>query len=51
VDDLEIEHEDVVMKLFVQTLEGDAHAWYKSLQAGSIDGWDLFQKKFIEDGR
>jgi hypothetical protein len=24
VDDLEVEHEDVVMKMFVQTLEGDA---------------------------
>jgi hypothetical protein len=31
VDDLEVEHEDIVMKMLVQTLEGDAQTWYKTL--------------------
>jgi hypothetical protein len=48
VDDLEIEHEDVVMKMFMQTLEGDTRAWYKALPVGSINGWDSFQRKFTE---
>jgi hypothetical protein len=48
VDNMEIEHEDVVMKMFLQTLEGDAQAWYKALQEGSINGWDSFQTKFTE---
>jgi hypothetical protein len=48
VDDLEVEYEDVVMKMFVQTLEGDARTWYKSLPVASIDGWDSFKCKFTE---
>jgi hypothetical protein len=48
VDDFDVEHEDVVMRMFVSTLEGEARAWYKSLPDASIDGWDSFQEKFIE---
>jgi hypothetical protein len=48
VDDLEIEHEDVVMKMFMQTLEGDVEHDTNLSKQGSIDGWDSFQKKFIE---
>jgi len=36
------------MKMFVKTLERDARAWYKALQAGSINGWDSFQTKFTD---
>ena len=43
-----VEHEDVVMRMFVSTLEGEAQAWYKSLSDASIDGWDSFQWKFME---
>jgi hypothetical protein len=50
VIDLEIEHEDVVMKMFVQTLEGDARAWYKALQlAPSMDGI-LSKQSSLKDG-
>lgn len=28
-DDMLIEHEDMAMKMFVSTLEGEARAWYK----------------------
>jgi hypothetical protein len=48
VDDFDVEHEDVVMRMFVSTLEGEARTWYKSLPDASIDGWDSFQEKFIE---
>jgi hypothetical protein len=43
-----VEHEDVVMRMFVSTLEWEARAWYKSLPDASIDGWDSFQEKFTE---
>jgi hypothetical protein len=42
VEDCEVEHEDVVMRMFVQTLEGNTRTWYKSLPGVSIDGWDSF---------
>jgi hypothetical protein len=48
LDDFEVEHEDVAMRMFVSTLEGEARTWYKSLPDASIDGWDSFQAKFIE---
>jgi hypothetical protein len=48
VDDFDMEREDVVMRMFVQTLEGDAQEWCKSLPIGSIDEWDVFQDKFME---
>eukprot|EP01018_Ginkgo_biloba_P005995 Gb_06784 [translate_table: standard] len=47
VENMEIEYEDVVMKMFVQTLEGEARAWYKSLGAGSVTGWEVFKIQFI----
>jgi hypothetical protein len=48
VGDFDVEHEDVVMRMFVSTLEGEVRAWYKSLPDASIDEWDSFQKKFTE---
>ena len=38
VDDFDVENEDVVMRMFVSTLEGEALAWYKFLPDASIDG-------------
>ena len=37
VDELEVKYQDVVMKMFVQILKGDAQTWYKSLP--NIRGW------------
>jgi hypothetical protein len=48
LDDFEVEHEDVAMRMFVLTLEGEAQTWYKFLPDASIDGWDSFQAKFFE---
>jgi hypothetical protein len=46
--DFNVEHENVVMKMFVSNLEWEARAWYKSLPNASIDGWVSFQDKFTE---
>jgi hypothetical protein len=48
LDDFEMEHEDVAMRMFVSTLEGEARTWYKSLPNASIDGRDSFQEKFTK---
>jgi hypothetical protein len=48
VGDFDVEHEDVMMRMFVSTLEGEARSWHKSLPDASIDGWDSFQDKFTK---
>jgi hypothetical protein len=48
LDDFEVEHKDVVMRMFVSTLEGEAQTWYGSLPDVSIDGWDSFQDNFTK---
>jgi hypothetical protein len=47
-DDEGVEHEDVAMKMFVLTLEGEACSWYKSLQDNTIVGLTPFFDKFLE---
>ena len=48
LDDFEVEHEDVAMRMFVSTLEGEARTWYESIPDVSIDGWDSFQDNFTK---
>jgi hypothetical protein len=48
VGDFDVEHEDVVMMMFVSALEGKARAWYKYLPDTSIDGLNYFQEKFTK---
>ena len=40
------EHEDVVCRLFPQTLKGGATPWYFALPANSITDWDTFERIF-----
>jgi hypothetical protein len=39
VDDFEIVHDDVTMRLFSKYLFGDATVWFKGLEADSIGSW------------
>ena len=39
---LNVEHEDVVCRLFPHTFEAKASAWYFGLQADSITYWNNF---------
>jgi hypothetical protein len=50
VDDLELGYENVVMKTFVQTLEGDTRMWYKFVHTASIDGWDTLDANSQKNG-
>ena len=43
---LEIQHEDIHMKLFVYFLQGDAHIWYHSLELSSVSSLEEFHATF-----
>ena len=43
---LEVEHEDVVCRIFPHTLKGKTSSWYFGLQANSITDWDTFERMF-----
>ena len=44
---LDVEHEDVVCRIFPYTFEGKASTWYFSLTAGSITSWKEFDLAFM----
>ena len=41
-------HEDVVCRVFPYSFEGHASTWYFSLDSGTINSWDEFEKLFLE---
>jgi hypothetical protein len=43
---LDVYHEDVLMKMFVFSLEGDAREWYRSLPPSSISSLNEFHRVF-----
>ena len=48
LNDYEVEHEDVVMKLFVHSLTEDARDWFRRLPDDSITSWSDLEKLFKE---
>ena len=44
----EVDYEDVKMRLFAQSLSGEAKKWYKDLPAGSIKKFAAFQTTFLD---
>jgi hypothetical protein len=45
---MNVEHEDVVCRLFPYTFEGKSSTWYFSLRQGSITRWNAFETAFTE---
>lgn len=43
---MNIEHEDVWMRIFSQSLEGEAKKWFRSLPIGSIHNIEGLDKTF-----
>jgi hypothetical protein len=43
-----VEHEDVVCKLFPYTFEGNASTWYFAQQPRTITSWEKFESIFLE---
>jgi hypothetical protein len=48
MDLLDLQHEDVCMKMFMHSLYGDAHQWYFSLPPSSISSLKDFHRVFNE---
>ena len=48
MDQLDFYHEDVLMKMFMHSLDGDAHQWYFSLPHSSISSLKEFHSTFKE---
>jgi hypothetical protein len=46
-DNLNIENEDVWMRVFVQSLDGEARKWFKGLTLGSIVGIEALDDVFL----
>jgi hypothetical protein len=46
-DNQNIEHEDVWMRVFVQSLDGEAQNWFRGLHAGSINGIESLDESFL----
>jgi hypothetical protein len=45
---MNVEHEDVVCKIFPYTFENSASTWYFNFPVGSITSWTKFQKDFLD---
>jgi hypothetical protein len=46
MDQLDIHHEDVLLKMFMYSLEGEARQWYRSLHVSSISSLNDFHAAF-----
>jgi hypothetical protein len=47
-DNLNVEHEDVYMRIFVQTLDGDVRKWFINLGNATLDSWEALEASFLE---
>ena len=45
---LNVEHLGVVMRLFVQSLDGEAKKWFKGLLDNSINTWEGMENRFTQ---
>jgi hypothetical protein len=48
VDQFDIVHDDVSMRLFSQSLCGDVYVWFRCLEAGSIGSWTELCHTFLK---
>ena len=46
-DNHNFEHEDVWMRVFVQSLNGEVRKWFRELTPNSIDGINALEKAFM----
>jgi hypothetical protein len=45
---MNVQHEDVMYRIFPYTFENSASTWYFSFPVGSITSWTKFQKDFLD---
>jgi hypothetical protein len=51
IDNLVIDHEDVYLRIYVQSLEGDAIKWFKNLPIETIVSLETFHRIVVENGK
>ena len=47
LDLFEIEHDDVCMRVFSQSLQGNVKKWFRQLQCRYITTWEEFSQTFV----
>lgn len=47
-ENLNVEHLDVVMRLFIQSLDGEARKWFKAIPNASITTWKELENSFTQ---
>jgi hypothetical protein len=45
---MNVQHENVVCRIFPYTFDNSASTWYFNLPVGSITSWTKFQKDFLD---
>ena len=48
IDQFEIIHDDVTMRLFSNSLSGDVAMWFRCLEAGFIGSWNKLCHAFLK---
>ena len=48
IDNLEILHEDIIMRLFSKSLIRDVALWFKNMEVASIGSWDELYYTFLK---
>ena len=48
IDNLEILHEDIIMRFFSKYLIGDVALWFKNMEVASIGSWDELYDTFFK---
>jgi hypothetical protein len=48
IDQFEIIHEDVFMRMFSRSLPGDVAVWFRGLETGSIGSWTELYHAFLK---
>jgi hypothetical protein len=48
IDLFEVEHDDVCMRAFSQSLQGNAKEWFRHLQPESISSWEEMSDVFLK---
>ena len=46
-ENFNVEHLDVVLRMFVQSLDGEARKWFKTLGNRSITTWEEMENYFL----
>jgi hypothetical protein len=48
IENLFVEHDDVFMRLFIHTLEGDTRKWLRDILITSINSWQALESTFMK---